>query len=142
MKIKRLRLLVLLPILLLGVVACDDSNDSIDYENKIIGKWQLVEQGYDESSLKAVENGVVVEYLPNGNVVEQYFNEGSARENFTYTIDSKTLYYHLIYTEGQPIDTWTYEYKFHNKYLMTKLIQGLIDDSMGAPWVKIYKLIN
>ncbi|NDW12300.1 hypothetical protein D0T50_05280 [Bacteroides sp. 214] len=134
MKNKRLKLLMLLPMLVLGVVACDDSNGNIDYENKIIGKWQLVEEGPDGGSLKAVGNGVILEFSSNGEGIEVYSSEETSTERFSYTISSDFLCFYSILND-ESINT--YEYRFYGNKLETKLLSGAIEFTL--PIVKRYK---
>ncbi|NDW12296.1 hypothetical protein D0T50_05255 [Bacteroides sp. 214] len=130
---------MLLPLLVLGVVACDDSNGSIDYENKIIGKWQLVEEGPDEGNLKAVKNKVILEYFSNGTFKRDVADEDVAKEGYNYTIDSKHLY-HYWGNDENPIGI--HSYHFFNNKLRTKLIYGQVPMYMGYPYVKIYTRIK
>ncbi|NDW12294.1 hypothetical protein D0T50_05245 [Bacteroides sp. 214] len=113
MKIRRLKLLMLLPILVLGIAACDD-NDEKDPQKTILGKWEMIKRGDIEVIPKYHE-----EYLPDGTICRYYYESKEYEiQPYMYKIDSEKKILHHYYVEnGEEIIAFSYSYEFYDDKL-------------------------
>ncbi|NDW12295.1 hypothetical protein D0T50_05250 [Bacteroides sp. 214] len=96
MKLKRIKSLMLLPILVLGVVACDD-NKKDDYKNTILGKWHLVEQGSINDMETITPNGSYIEFISDAtflfyNAKEDTYLQGQYSIDFSLLVFNNSYY--------------------------------------------------
>ncbi|NDW12298.1 hypothetical protein D0T50_05265 [Bacteroides sp. 214] len=127
MKIRRLKLLMMLPMLVLGMVACDD-NDEKDPQKVILGKWEIFAIGDWPNVNEVAAPRYYKEYFSDGTVGLYYYESKEYEmKGYKYSFDSKKsfLYYHW-FLDGEEINAIQYSYKFYDDKLRIKHInQGL-----------------
>lgn len=106
MKKNQMFYIAVIAILLLGLWSCHNDDDIGDPQTAIIGKWKMIESGYDEDNMSPVDPDVYREYLPNGDVKGL-----SEAKQTTFQIDKGYLYYYYPEVTGCII----YKYSFINK---------------------------
>ena len=115
-------------------------------ENIIIGKWELIAQGYYDAYnnnaivINPVENnGRYVEFLPNGKMKRPYFFMGEiVEEEYPYKIDEQFLYENYIDEEN----TFIYKYELDNDKLTLDCIYGKIPDIPNPTVITIYQQLK
>jgi hypothetical protein len=140
-KIKLFFYIVILTIFCLNIAGCED--EDTNYQEAILGKWELIETGQDENSMKPVKStGSYLNFLQN-NKMQHYdpiTNEYDIEQ--TYKIDSKFLYYHY---ENGINNSVLYKYHFYEDKLKLTIVSANFTDIFrpdGIPFVVIYKRIK
>jgi hypothetical protein len=143
----------LIAMLLTGSIAsCDKVDDKVDdtvddtVDEKvddpavaIIGKWELIAEGYDEEHMNHYNQsyGDYIEFLPDGRYMSFLISQG-LRERF-YKIDSNYLYVSTDPVNPRGDDRiWKYEFLNRNKLKWT-YVAGPIAFKWPPTLIYIYK---
>jgi hypothetical protein len=149
---------ILLSIFCFFIVGCTDNKDIEDvedieeecieiknYQEAILGKWELIEQGRDEDNMKPITStgnykyGDYMEFFSTGMMgfynpeTTEYYN------HYSYRIDSLFLYEDP--NTGQ--FPWIYKHCFYKKdKLKLTFVSGVMLDLPGLPLIFVYKHIK
>lgn len=114
--------------------------------NTIIGKWELIAEGYydrynnDAIVIKPVENSEsFINFFSNGKMKRPFFSDGEIIElEYPYYIDDQFLYEN--YTDE--INIFIYKYKFDKDSLTLDCVHGNIPAIINPKLIHIYKRDN
>jgi hypothetical protein len=120
--------------------------DDIEDENKIIGRWKLIAQGYYDRDnnyeiviIPVVNSSQYIEFFLNGYIKRPYFSNGEMIEvEYPYKIDGQFLYEN--YEDKQ--NFFIYKYEIDNDKITLDCIEGNIPVIPNPRLITIYQQLK